>query len=77
MVKKDLDIRGVQIAYQKVTGHGTGFPGQRTWPHAAGAQEASGQHTQTQGLDLRWSCCMEPGVGLDGPYGSLPTQDTL
>jgi len=24
-----------------------------------------------------WWCCMEPGVGLYDPFGSLPTQDIL
>jgi len=38
----------------------------------AGVQEASGQHSQTYGMMLAWSC-LEPGVGLDDPYESLPT----
>ena len=24
-----------------------------------------------------WMACVEPGVGLDGPCGSLPTHDVL
>ena len=38
----------------------------------AGAQEVFGQHSQTHGLFF-WGSCMEPGVGLDDPCGSLPT----
>jgi len=29
-----------------------------------------GQYSQTQSLSFGWSS-VEPGVGLDGPYGSL------
>ena len=39
---------------------------------SAGVQEASGQRSQIQGLSLGWSC-VEPGVGLGDPRGSLPT----
>ena len=40
---------------------------------ATGAsQEVSGQCSQMYGLMFGWSS-VEPGVGLDDPYGSLPT----
>ena len=31
---------------------------------------------QTLGLNVGW-CCVEPGVGLSDPYGSLPTWGIL
>lgn len=34
------------------------------------------QHSQTQGLNFGRSC-VEPGVGLGAPHGSLPTRDIL
>ena len=42
----------------------------------AGAQEASGQRSQTYGRIFGWFC-VESGVGLDDPNGSLPTWDIL
>ena len=42
----------------------------------AGVQEVSEQCSQTYNLISGWSC-VEPGVGLDDPYGSIPTQDIL
>ena len=39
-------------------------------------QGVSGQCSQTHGLIFGW-CCMEQGVGLYDPYGSLPTRDIL
>ena len=35
-----------------------------------------GQHSQTKDSNVGWSC-VEPGVGLDDPCGSLPTQNIL
>lgn len=49
-------------------------PGQ--WAQPQAVQGVFEQHSQTQGLDFGW-CCVEPGVGLDGPCGSLPTANTL
>ena len=43
---------------------------------SAGAQGVFGQRCQTLGLDLGW-CCVDPGVGLSDPCGSLPTQNIL
>ena len=43
---------------------------------SAGVREASAQRSQIQGLSLGWSC-VEPGVGLGDPRGSLPTWDIL
>ena len=34
------------------------------------------KHSQTQGLDLGWSC-VEPGAGLSDPYGYIPIWDIL
>lgn len=48
--------------------------GQWAQPWASGAQGASGHHCQTLGLDLGWSYA-KLGVGLNGPCGSLPTED--
>ena len=42
----------------------------------ARVQETSGQHSQTYDLIFGWSC-VEPGVGLSDPCGSLPTWDIL
>mgnify|MGYP001859384664 FL=1 len=53
-------------------GHGTVSSGQQSRPQAAGVPEAFGQCSQTQGLNFGWSC-VEPGVGLDDPCGSIPT----
>jgi len=39
-------------------------------------QEASGLWAQRYDLTFGLTC-VEPGVGLDDPYGSLPTQDIL
>jgi len=39
-------------------------------------QEASGQCSHPYGLSFVWSC-VEPGVGLDDPSGSLPTQGII
>ena len=58
------------------SGHGTGCPGQWARPESAGIQEASGQCSKTQGLNVEWSC-VETGAGLSGPCESLPTQDIL
>ena len=38
-------------------------------------KKRSGQHTWTYGLIFSWFC-VEPGVGLSDPYGSLPVHDT-
>lgn len=35
--------------------------------------EAAGKESMK---DLEWSC-LEPGLGLHDPHGSLPTQDIL
>jgi len=43
---------------------------------SAGVQGTFGQHSQTLGLNFVWSC-VEPGVGLGDPCGSLPTQGIL
>ena len=53
-------------------GHGTGCPGQQAWPQATGVQGTFQQRSQTKGLNFGWYC-VETGVGLDGPYQSLPT----
>lgn len=57
-------------------GHGTGSPGQSSRPQAAGTQGAFGQQSQTFGLMFGW-CCVEPGVGLHDPCGSVPAWDVL
>ena len=41
-----------------------------------GVQEVFGQCSQTYGLIFGWSC-VELGIGLNDPCGSLPTQDIL
>lgn len=45
-------------------------------PWAAGAQGAFGQHSQTQGLNVGWSC-VEPEAGFDDSCRSLPTWEIL
>ena len=40
---------------------------------SARVQGVFGQCSQTQDWDFGW-CCVEPGVGLSDPCGSLPTQ---
>jgi len=54
------------------SGTGTDLPGQQSRCQNAGVQEACGQCSQTYGLIFGWSC-VEPGVGLSDPCGSLPT----
>ena len=50
--------------------------GQWSWPQAARVQEAFGQCSQIYGLIFEWSC-VEPGVGLNDPYRSLPVLNIL
>lgn len=45
------------------SGHGT---------ELNGVQEVFAQHSVTQSLNFGW-LCVDPGVGLKDPYGSLPT----
>lgn len=42
----------------------------------ARAQAVFGQCSQTQGLNFELSC-VEPGVGIHDPCGSLPARDIL
>lgn len=55
---------------------GTGSPGQRSWPQAAGPQEDFGQRSQTKSLNFGCSWA-EPGDRLNHSCGSLPIQDVL
>jgi len=57
-------------------GCGTGCPGQWALPQEAGVQEAFGQWSETLSLNFGWSS-VEPGAGINGPCGSLPTQDIM
>ena len=57
-------------------GHGTGCPEQWALPGALGLEGEFAQRSQTLGLTSGWSC-VEPGAGLNDPYGPLPTQDLL
>ena len=43
---------------------------------AARVQKTFRQSSQTYDLIFE-QLCVEPGVGLNDPYGSLPTQDSL
>lgn len=43
---------------------------QAAQPQDARVQGDFGQHFQTEDLNFEWSC-VEPGVGLYEPYGSL------
>ena len=52
-------------------GHGTGCTGQWARPQMLELDDAL-RHN----LHFEW-CCVEPGVGLDGSYRSLPTQNVL
>lgn len=51
------------------------FPALPEGTDSAGGEEAIRQHSQTHGLIFGRSC-VEPGVGLVDPCGSLPIQDT-
>jgi len=54
------------------SGHGTGCPGQWSWPEAARVQGALGQGSQTQGLNFGWFC-VEAKAELGDLCGSLST----
>ena len=56
-------------------GHGISSPGQWSWPQAARVQ-VFGKCSQINCLIFVWSY-VEVRVGLDDPYGSIPTQDIL
>ena len=58
------------------SGTGTGSPGQWHGTEPAGVQEVFGQRSWPHVQIFGWSCA-EPGVRLDDPRGSLPTQDIL
>ena len=73
----------VQVGYQEKILHQEGSwameqasqgSGHGTKP--AGVQYAVGQHSQTHSLFFGWFF-EDPGVGLNDPCGSLPTQDVL
>lgn len=50
-------------------------PGSSSPSISAGAQKAPGRHSDAAS-DF-WVVCVEAGVGLDEPCGSLPTRDVL
>lgn len=56
--------------------HSTGSPGCLSWHQAVGIQDMLGQCSQTYGLIFRHSF-VEPVVGLDDPYGFLPSLDVV
>jgi len=58
------------------SGTGRGSLGQCHGTKLAGVQEAVGQHSQPHRRIFGWSC-MEPRVGLNDLYGSLPIGNSL
>ena len=54
--------------------HGTGSPGQWSWPQAAGVHKVFGQRSQTWSLNFG-VFCVEPGV--DNICGSISNQNIL
>ena len=51
-------------------GDGTGCPGQRSWPQVPDFNK----HLDNNNFGC---CCVDSGVGLNDPSGSLPVQDIL
>ena len=75
------------MAWSCVRGGAAGAEGQGVPQRAVGMEQPAqgsghspngrvqgtfGQRPQTWGLDFGW-CCVKPAVGLDDPYGYLPT----